>query len=103
MSVKNIIVMLILLSFGVCSCKKKCTTCSTVCYECVYLFPYQGKDSGIVCSEKIGSIDSFNSVLNTLEASGNRCYKISPDESYQYCDDNQAFMTAVQNVGFVCQ
>ena len=90
---------LIALSITLFSCKK-CMTCSTVCYKCIDPAPY---DSTLIYSDRIGSLDSTNSVINYLVARGYNCTKISPDQTYQYCDDNQAFMTAVQNVGYVCQ
>lgn len=85
------------------SCKK-CITCSTKCYQCVYAVPYQGKDSGVVCSDQVGSIDSFNAVLHILVTSrGDRCYKINPSQSYKYCENNKAFIRAVQDVGYECK
>jgi len=79
-------------------------TCSTICYTCVYPVPYQGRDSGIICSDQVGSLDSFNSVIQTLTIQhGNKCYKISSDKSYKYCDNNDVFKKAVQGAGFICE
>lgn len=92
-----------LLGFASYSCKK-CITCSSICYNCIYPVAYQGKTSGILCSDEVGSLDSFNAVLYTLVHSrGDSCYRISPEKSYKYCESNKDFINAVGNVGFNCK
>jgi hypothetical protein len=95
---KHIFIILLVMFF--CSCKK-CMTCSTYCYTCDYL--NQGRSIDTICSNGLASASVVGQVVARQQSAGYTCKKMTPTQSFQYCDDNKAFISYMQTDGLVCQ